>query len=61
MPKGFNSLTPEQRREIASMGGRAVHAKGVGHKFDSATAAEAGRKSGESKRRRKQQEAQAVE
>lgn len=44
--RGFASLTPEKRREIASLGGRAAHAKGVAHRFTPAEAREAGRKGG---------------
>lgn len=32
---GFGSMTPERHREIASMGGRAAHEKGNGHRFNS--------------------------
>lgn len=41
-------MTPEQKREIASAGGRAAHAKGKAHKFDSETAKAAGSKGGKS-------------
>lgn len=41
-------MTPEQKREIASAGGRAAHAKGKAHKFDSETAKSAGSKGGKS-------------
>lgn len=34
--RGFASLTPERRAEIASMGGRTAHQKGTAHKFNSA-------------------------
>jgi hypothetical protein len=36
----------EKQREIASKGGRAAHAKGTAHEFDSGEAREAGRKGG---------------
>lgn len=42
--RGFASMTPQRRREIASMGGRAAHTKGTAHEFTSAEAADAGRK-----------------
>ena len=45
-PRGLACLTPEQRREIASKGGKAAHATGRAHQFDSAEAADAGRKGG---------------
>jgi general stress protein YciG len=44
--RGFAALTPEQRRRIASLGGRAAHAKGVAHRWSSRAAAIAGRKGG---------------
>lgn len=44
--RGFASLTPERRREIASKGGKAVHAKGTAHTFDSEQGRIAGRKGG---------------
>lgn len=43
--RGFASMTPEDRRKIASMGGKASHAKGVAHTWNSETARAAGRKS----------------
>jgi general stress protein YciG len=46
--RGFASMDPERQREIASEGGRAAHASGNAHEFDSREAAEAGRKGGES-------------
>jgi len=46
--KGFAVMTPEQKKEIASAGGKAAHAKGKAHKFDSATAKVAGSKGGKS-------------
>jgi hypothetical protein len=33
--RGFASLTPERRKEIASQGGRAAHASGNAHKYTS--------------------------
>lgn len=44
--RGFASLTPEQRRAIASAGGKAAHAQGTAHRFNSEEATEAGRKGG---------------
>lgn len=44
--KGFRSMTPEKQREIASMGGRTAHERGVAHEFTSETAREAGRLGG---------------
>lgn len=43
--KGFAIMTPEQRRMIASLGGKAAQREGRAHKFTSEEAREAGRKS----------------
>jgi uncharacterized protein len=50
--RGFAALDQEQRRRIASMGGRAAHEKGTAHEFTSEEAAAAGRKRGQSGRQR---------
>lgn len=44
--KGFAAMDPEKQREIASKGGKAAHAKGTAHEFDSEEARRAGRKGG---------------
>ena len=44
--RGFASLSPEQRHRIASMGGRAAHAKGTAHQWNSDEARAAGSKGG---------------
>jgi general stress protein YciG len=44
--RGFAAMDEEKQREIASKGGKAAHASGHAHEFDSAEAAEAGRKGG---------------
>lgn len=44
--RGFASMDPEKQREIASMGGRAVHEKGLAHVWTSDEARKAGRKGG---------------
>jgi general stress protein YciG len=44
--RGFASMDPAKRRQIASMGGRAVQATGKAHRFNSEEAREAGRKGG---------------
>ena len=46
--RGFASLTPERRREIAAMGGKAVPAKKRTFSRKRALAREAGRKGGQS-------------
>jgi len=45
--RGFASMDRERQRQIASLGGRAAHARGTAHEFDSTEAREAGRKGGE--------------
>ncbi|HVX41373.1 MAG TPA: KGG domain-containing protein [Gemmatimonadaceae bacterium] len=45
--RGFASMDREKQKEIASKGGRAAHAKGTAHEFDSGEAREAGRKGGQ--------------
>jgi hypothetical protein len=44
--QGLASMAPERRREIAALGGKAAHAKGVAHQYTSAEARIAGRKGG---------------
>ena len=44
--RGFAAMTPEKKREIASLGGRAAHASGRAHQFSSDEARVAGRKGG---------------
>jgi general stress protein YciG len=44
--RGFAALSPERRREIASMGGKASHAAGTGHRFTVEEARAAGSKGG---------------
>jgi general stress protein YciG len=45
--RGFASMDRSKQREIASKGGKAAHAKGTAHEFDSDEAREAGRKGGQ--------------
>jgi len=44
--RGFASMDELKQKEIASKGGRAAHAKGTAHEFDSSEARAAGRKGG---------------
>ena len=44
--RGFAAMDPEQRRQVASKGGRAAHQRGTAHEFTSEEAREAGRKGG---------------
>jgi hypothetical protein len=46
MAQGFAALSPERRKEIASMGGKASHAKGTGHEWTPEEARLAGRVGG---------------
>jgi general stress protein YciG len=45
--RGFASMTPEKRRAISSLGGKAAHEKGTAHQFTTSEAIAAGRKGGE--------------
>lgn len=44
--RGFASMSPEKRREIAAQGGKAAHEKGVSPSFTPETARLAGLKGG---------------
>lgn len=44
--RGFASMDPAKRREIASKGGKAAHARGTGHEWTPEEAREAGRLGG---------------
>jgi hypothetical protein len=45
--RGLAALSPERRREIAAMGGRAARQAGVAHSFTAEEAVSAGRKGGQ--------------
>jgi uncharacterized protein len=45
-PRGFAALSPERIRELASKGGKAAHAAGTAHQFNSEEGRAAGRKGG---------------
>lgn len=49
--RGFAAMTPERRREIAAMGGKAAHENGVAHCFTSEAAKVAGSKGGKAPHR----------
>jgi len=51
-PRGLACCSPERRREIASMGGRARVAKGVGHYWTQEEAQAAGKIAGMVHRRK---------
>lgn len=46
MGRGFEQMTPEERRSVAAAGGRAAHASGRAHEFTQEEAREAGRRGG---------------
>jgi general stress protein YciG len=46
--QGFASMDEDERRKIASKGGKAAHERGTAHEFTSEEAREAGRKGGQS-------------
>jgi general stress protein YciG len=45
--RGFAAMSPEQRKAIASKGGRAAQRKGTAHKWTPEEAVEAGRRGGQ--------------
>lgn len=44
--RGFAAMSPEKQKEIASLGGKAAHEKGVAHEFTPEEARMAGKKGG---------------
>lgn len=52
--RGFASLSIEDRKRIASLGGKAAHAKGTAHQFTSEEAAAAGKRRGQPRSARMQ-------
>jgi hypothetical protein len=55
--RGFAALDADQRKKIASMGGKAAHEKGTAHQFTSEEAAAAGRKRGQNLKKSSEMEA----
>lgn len=51
--RGFASMTPAKRREIASLGGKRAHERGTAHKWTSEAARNASIKSLEARHRKK--------
>lgn len=49
--RGFAAMDPEKQKQIAKLGGRAAHERGVAHKWSSKEAREAGRKGGQARKR----------
>lgn len=52
--RGFAAMSADKQREIASLGGKAAHAKGTAHEFSPDEAREAGRKGGQAAQRARQ-------
>lgn len=50
--RGFASMTDEERRKATSKGGRKAHQTGRAHEWTPAEARRAGKKSGESRRKK---------
>jgi general stress protein YciG len=48
--RGFAAMDPAKQRTIASLGGKASHARGTGHEWTAEEAREAGRKGGRASR-----------
>jgi general stress protein YciG len=45
--RGFAAMSAERKKQIASLGGKTAHEKGVAHKWNKKEAVEAGRKGGQ--------------
>ncbi len=43
-PRGLAGMSPERRREIASKGGQAAHARGTAHQWTAEEASAAGKR-----------------
>ena len=52
--RGFAAMSADKQREIASLGGKAAHAKGTAHEFSPDEARAAGRKGGQAAQRARQ-------
>ena len=52
--RGFAAMSADKQREIASLGGKAAHAKGTAHEFSPEEAREAGRKGGQAAQKARQ-------
>ena len=53
--RGFASMTIEQRKAIASMGGRAAHLSGNAHEFTVEEARKAGEKGGKARQQQREE------
>lgn len=47
--RGFAGMSEEERKRIASKGGKAAHESGNAHEFDSESGREAGKKGGQAR------------
>lgn len=56
--RGFASLSKEQRIEMARLGGKTAHERGVGHEFSHAEAVAAGRLGGLARARKRRESEQ---
>ena len=52
--RGFASMDKAKQRAIASKGGKAAHRKGTAYEWTSETARAAGRKGGQTKKKRRE-------
>lgn len=51
LKRGFATMDPTKRREVASLGGKAAQNSGMGHRWTAQGAAEAAKKSWASRRK----------
>lgn len=54
--RGFAAMSPEKQKEIARKGGRAAHEQGVAHQWSSEEARAAGKKGGQARGGRSNQD-----
>ena len=54
--RGFASMDPERRRQVARNGGRTAHQQGVAHKWSKEEASAAGKKSQDLRRSQQQRQ-----
>ncbi len=45
-PRGFARLSPQERKRLSALGGKAAHAAGTAHQYTSEEAVAAGKKGG---------------
>lgn len=59
-PRGLAGMSPERRREIASKGGQAAHARGTAHQWTAEEASAAGKRGNARQTFRRQQQTETV-